>query len=1000
MKRSLFFVLAAALAVLPGWPRQELSVCGTHPDLWKEELQLHRKAERLRGGGSRVGLRAVAAAPASKDIGHIAILEDRDGVIARQNPFDLERRTVRFLPVNPEAGRYRFETTGDTYNPAEANSGAPLEGLQDDDTKSVPLPFPFPFFGASYQSVFVNSDGNLTFNAPDTATSDRSLGRLVAGPPRISPLFRDLDPSEAGSQGVRVLADPNRFVVSWVLVPEFDSFFVRQTFQVRLFPDGRLEFAYEEIGTDSAVVGIAPGNSQGSAAVVSFADGSTEEYGATIAERFQGTISEIDLVVAAQKYYETHEDAYDYLVFFNNLGIPASEGAVAFEITVRNRGRRGFGDVELDIGREFGSARRLQAILNLGPLSQYPVDPNAVVPARSLSRDTPLTILGHEAGHLFLAYASTRDPIDPDARPLLGRQLAHWSFFFNSEASLLEGNRIRDNGAAANPRFETIKTVEGYSPLDQYLMGFRAPEEVPATFLVVSPTGVSGSTFTPQPGVSFNGQRREVLVDEIIRAEGRRIPDHTVAQRRFRLAFILVTAAGTEPSDADIQKIETYRAQFEAFFREAASGRAVAETALSRSLYLSAFPAGGVVLGQAAPVTVSLAKPAEADTTILLRANGQGGDLAMPASVVIPAGGSEVQFEAAGLRAGVVELIAEVAGGGHEIAHANVQVLGVLSGVRLELVSGGKQHGQAGVPLPEPIVVRALDVNRLPYGGLRLNAAPTAGGTVTPSEAATDQDGYASFQWTPGPARMNELTLELVGAAPGSGLIVATLGTPEVNANGTVNAASYSSGITPGALASVFGVNLAAGAVAYASSLPLPFRLDDVQVLLNGLPAPLLYVSDRQINFLVPFGLQAPDGSAEVVVSTPEGPSAAVRVPVARLGPGIFFFGDNQGAVLVAGSGRPTSEEPAAPGQAIEIYCTGLGPVQTSPASSLEETVEAVQVAIDGQPATVLFSGLASGFVGLYQVNAEVPLSLAPGDHTLALTAGGLTSNAVTIRTR
>jgi uncharacterized protein (TIGR03437 family) len=531
-------------------------------------------------------------------------------------------------------------------------------------------------------------------------------------------------------------------------------------------------------------------------------------------------------------------------------------------------------------------------------------------------------------------------------------------------------------------------------------MGFRAPEEVPATCLVVSPTGVSGSTFTPQPGVSFNGQRRDVLVDEIIRAEGRRIPDHTVAQRRFRLAFILVTAAGTEASVADIDKIETYRAQFETFFNQAASGRAAAETALSRSLYLSAFPANGVVLSQAVPLTVSLAKPTEADTTILLRANGKGGDLGIPASVVIPEGATAVQFEAAGLRTGVVELNAEVAGGGHEIAHANVQVLGALSGVQLELVSGGKQRGQVGVPLAEPIVVRALDINRLPYAGLRLSARPTAGGTVTPSEAVTDQEGYASFQWTPGPARMNELTLELAGAAPGAGLIVATVGTPEVNANGTVNAASYLSGITPGALASVFGANLAAGAVGYATSLPLPFRLADVQVLLNGLPAPLLYVSDRQINFLVPFGLQAPDGSAELVVSTPEGPSAAVRVPVTPLGPGIFFFGDTQGAVLVAGSGRPTSEEPAAPGQAIEIYCTGLGPVQTSQTSGLEETVEAVQVTIDGQPVSVFFSGLASGFVGLYQVNAEVPLSLAPGDHTLALRVGGVASNAVTIRTR
>src|SRR5262249_45926910 len=128
----------------------------------------------------------------------------------------------------------------------------------------------------------------------------------------------------------------------------------------------------------------------------------------------------------------------------------------------------------------------MQAFLNLGPLSNYPRDINAGVPLRGSTGDTPVTIIAHETGHLFLALASIRDPLDPAARPMLGGALAHWSFNFNSEASFLEGNRIADNGESANPRFATVATVEGYSPLDQYLMGFRAPEEVAPLFLVQS----------------------------------------------------------------------------------------------------------------------------------------------------------------------------------------------------------------------------------------------------------------------------------------------------------------------------------------------------------------------------------------------------------------------------------------------------------------------------------------------------------------------------------
>src|SRR5262249_17500161 len=149
--------------------------------------------------------------------------------------------------------------------------GTPLAALDDDDTRAVTLPFAFPFFGATYTQVFVNSDGNLTFTAGDAASTDRSLGRMTAGPPRISPLFDDLDPALTPG-GVRVFADKTRVVVSWVSVPEWEAAGIgpRQTFQVRFYPDGRVEFSYSGINATSAVVGIAPGNLLGSTSLVDF----------------------------------------------------------------------------------------------------------------------------------------------------------------------------------------------------------------------------------------------------------------------------------------------------------------------------------------------------------------------------------------------------------------------------------------------------------------------------------------------------------------------------------------------------------------------------------------------------------------------------------------------------------------------------------------------------------------------------------------------------------
>ncbi|MCE5310157.1 MAG: hypothetical protein LLG20_21185, partial [Acidobacteriales bacterium] len=650
MKPFRFILLAALLASsLPA--RQDQAVCGTHRDKWQETAYLHRQAEARRLArnleGTGPGLALAGTRSAAQDIGNIAVLEDGDGVVDRMNSFNLNGRTIAFQPVNQTAARYRFETREGSYDVGAATAGTPLTGFADDDTREVALPFRFPFFGASYQSVYVNSDGNLTFGSGDTATSERSLGRMSGGQPRIAVLFRDLDPSRS-SGGIRVLADASRVVVSWVSVPEYQDSGTGtlQTFQVRLYPDGSIQFAFSDVNTLEAVVGISPGSGLGTTSLVSFAGGSVEEFSATIAERFTN-VTEVDIVTAARKFFAAHEDAYDYLVIFNNLGIAASSGAVAYEVTLRNQ-RSGYGDETIDVGSVVGSASRLQSIMNMGPLSQYPDDPNSVVLARYNSRDTPLTVLGHEAGHLFLAFASVRDPNDASARPMLGRQSAHWNFAFDSEASFLEGNRIQDNGEGSLFRFRTIATVEGYSALDQYLMGFRAPNEVdvPPTFLVTNPTptgiaGVSGSR-SPQVGVNFNGERRDVTVQELIRVEGRRTPDHTVSQRRFRFGFILVVAQGSQPSQTDLNKVEAFRKGFEEISYRATSERATADATLRRSLKLSAWPAAGVVAGSSFTARITVEKPATEPLAVQLTASG--GVVEVPASVTIPVNQSSVTF--------------------------------------------------------------------------------------------------------------------------------------------------------------------------------------------------------------------------------------------------------------------------------------------------------------------------------------------------------------------
>ncbi|HLK69520.1 MAG TPA: hypothetical protein VKU19_39090 [Bryobacteraceae bacterium] len=969
------FLLLVALSA-PAMGSHIVSECGTTRETSHETLFFHRQAMRARPAARP------RAASANRDIGNIAIIEDSDGVVARQNQFNLDLKTLHFLPAGSAASHYSYSVTDGGYDTAAAASGTPLAALDDDDTRQFTLPFAFPFFGAIYTQVYVNSDGNLTFGAGDSASTDRSLGRMTAGAPRIAPLFDDLDPALTAG-GVRFFADGTRVVVSWVAVPEWQASGLgpHQTFQVKLYPDGRVEFSYSGISATSAVVGIAPGSLAGGTSLVDFRNDPSGDYSGAAAERF-GNSLQIDVVTAAQKFYQTHEDSYDYLVIYNNEGISAlGEGVLAYESTVRNPYGSGYGVANGDDGAQYGSKSRLQAVLNLGMLSQYPADVTALVPARAPQGDTPLSILAHESGHLFLAYASITDPNDPSVHPMLGYQNVHWSFAFNSEASVMEGERIVDEGTAVSPEFLTTDTVQQYAPLDQYLMGFRAPIGVPDTF-VVRGVPAAMTQWHPLRGYSFDGQRQNVSVNEVIQAMGRRTPDSTVAQRHFRFAFIMIVAQGTAPSSADLTQIDTYRQQFESFYAKASGNNAAADTSLTRTLRLSVAPASGVVAGGSTTATVTVQTAPVADLIIALQA--PNGNATLPASVKIAAGATSASFPISGARAGVEEVSAIPGDTGYETAYARIQVAdaGML---RLVAVSGDRQVSDSAATLPDPVVASLTDDNHLVYSGVRIVATPSAGGSVLPALATSDSQGRVSFRWTPGPGASNQLQLA-VESMPSVSLTVNAGSAVPVISN-VVNSASFAAGVAAGALVTIQGVHLSAGQTA-TGSLPWPAILAGVQVLLNGSAMPLAYVSDSQINLYVPPDAALGDASLSVV--TPGGARATVAVNIAAQQPGIFA-----GGVIHAGTTASALTTPVQAGDFLEIYCTGLGPTQA--VGTLHETISEPTVFVGAIPVQPVYSGLTSGFPGLYEVDVQVPSGVAPGVQPLVLSINLSHSNAVSI---
>jgi hypothetical protein len=193
-----------------------------------------------------------------------------------------------------------------------------------------------------------------------------------------------------------------------------------------------------------------------------------------------------------------------------------------------------------------------------------------------LGTDSALSIMGQEVGHRWGAYARFKDG-DTVSSELLGRDDAHWSFFMDSDASVLEGNDIQDLGGGS---FQTLAATQRYSALDQYLMGIRGPEEVAPFFFVRNPAGTdTDSGRSPELSVKFTGVRRDVTIGEVVAGLGPRNPP-AGPRPPFRQAFVYVDARGAD-APAAIAKVEKFRAAWGPFFAKSTEGRGAVDTRLN-----------------------------------------------------------------------------------------------------------------------------------------------------------------------------------------------------------------------------------------------------------------------------------------------------------------------------------------------------------------------------------------------------------------------------------
>ncbi len=220
-----------------------------------------------------------------------------------------------------------------------------------------------------------------------------------------------------------------------------------------------------------------------------------------------------------------------------------------------------------------------------------------------------------------------------------------------------------------------------------------------------------------------------------------------------------------------------------------------------------------------------------------------------------------------------------------------------------------------------------------------------------------------------------------------------------------VNGGSYGGGaVAPGEIVSVFGTNY--GQV-FSDSPDLDddgsiaSNLGGVQLLFDGVPAPLLYTTDGQLGAIAPFSL-APGGTTQVQLSVSGTLSQKLPVAVAASHPGLFTAdqsGFGQGSILNQDYAVNSSDTPAAPDSIVMLYGTGGGlTMPDSKDGAIVNTIRMLQadtqVSIGGVKAEVLYAGSAPGLVdGVFQINVRIPKSVASGHSVpVALSIGGVSA--------
>jgi uncharacterized protein (TIGR03437 family) len=287
-------------------------------------------------------------------------------------------------------------------------------------------------------------------------------------------------------------------------------------------------------------------------------------------------------------------------------------------------------------------------------------------------------------------------------------------------------------------------------------------------------------------------------------------------------------------------------------------------------------------------------------------------------------------------------------------------------------------------------------------------------------------DGVWTGTWSPHAPSSGPVTIQITVFVPVPGVVLpvanqivltanlaAASTAPRVGPNAIVNDASLvdNAPLAPGSLVTISGTLLFAGPSQSFDSQPLPTDVGGTQVRFGDQPLSLFFASDGQLKAQLPFNLPV-NTQLQLLVRREDTLSQPQDFSVAAAQPAIFTEnqqGFGQGSIFNSTTNLLVdSQNPAHAGDAITIFCTGLGAVSPpvtpgtlTPLTPFSTTILPVTATIDGVPASVTLAALAPGTIGRYQVSVVVPPGISSGDSVpVVIKIAGQSSPPATLAAR